>query len=273
MSIKAVDDKTVSMWLASALGAADSAARYIVERSKLRDEIVWESKSETDFVSSVDTGAEERIRSALMTAIPDIEFVGEELAPNGNPSNGLVAIVDPLDGTTNFLHGFPAYGVSICIAFNGVPMAAVVHDVARGGVYSAKAGGGAFFNDERIAVSRISEPSKSLIGTGIPFRDMSRADEYLAQLRALMPHISGVRRAGSAALDLCDVARGRFDAFWEQYLHPWDYAAGILLVREAGGIVSTPSGGELSLQGGPVVASNNVLHGWLLDMLNSASNS
>jgi myo-inositol-1(or 4)-monophosphatase len=182
----------------------------------------------------------------------------------------LVWIVDPLDGTTNFLHGFPNYGVSICIAVDGVPQAGVVHDVARGGVLHATAGDGAFVDSSRLLVSTTDTPARALIGTGIPFKDVSQADHYLRQLRRLMPIVSGVRRAGSAALDLSDVARGRFDAFWELFLNPWDLAAGVLLVREAGGRVTDLDGRDAKLTGGPIVASNGILHEWFLGMLTDA---
>lgn len=260
------------MWLQAAQSAARDAASYIKERATHRDSIRWESKSRTDFVSEVDRGAESRIRARLAELVPGINFTGEEMSPDGSIDSGLVAVIDPLDGTTNFLHGYPAYCVSICIALNGEPVVGVVHDVARGGVYSAVAGQGAFLDGERLSVSGITDPDRVLLGTGIPFHDTSRADEYLVQLRRLMPLISGVRRAGSAALDLCDVASGRFDGFWEQFLHPWDFAAGILLVREAGGTVTNPDGTAKKLLAGPVVASNSLLHKWLLHQLEPAAN-
>ena len=258
-------------WRDSAVDAAAVAAGYIAERARLRHEIVWEEKSATDFVSSVDVGAEERIRSVLAERIPGIRFVGEELGADGAVDDWLVAIVDPLDGTTNFLHGFPAYCVSIAIALDGVPVAACVHDVARGGVYHASKGGGAMRDGEPIRVSKIDRPARALIGTGIPFKDTTDADIYLAQLRAFMPLVSGMRRAGSAALDLVDVSCGRFDAFWELMLNPWDYAAGLLLILEAGGRATDLEGRALTLHAGPVAASNALLHDWFLETLSNAS--
>lgn len=258
-------------WRDSAVDAAAVAAEYIAERALLRHEIVWEEKSATDFVSSVDVGAEERIRSLLADRIPGIRFVGEELGADGAVDDGLVAIIDPLDGTTNFLHGYPAYCVSVAIAMDGVPVAACIHDVARGGVYHAHRGGGAFRDRGAIRVSRIDRPARALLGTGIPFKDTSVADAYLAQVRALMPLVSGMRRGGSAALDLVDVACGRFDAFWELMLNPWDYAAGLLLIQEAGGRVTDLDGRPLTLHAGPVAASNTALHDWFLETLSNAS--
>lgn len=254
-------------WLQTAASAAALATGFIAEESKKRHAIAWEEKSATDFVSHVDVGAEEIIRRTFEREAPDVRIVGEELSSGGAPDEGLVAIVDPLDGTTNFLHGFPNYSVSICVALDGVAQAGVVYDVSRGGLYNAVRGEGAFVDKERIHVSTISTPARALIGTGIPFKDMSVAEQYLGQMRRLMPQVSGLRRAGSAALDLCDVARGRFDAFWELYLNPWDHAAGALLVREAGGRVTDLEGTEASLRGGPILASNGVLHHFMLDTL------
>jgi len=255
-------------WRNAAVAAADAAARFIAHESISRHTLAWEEKSATDFVSRVDVGAEERIRDMLTARIPGIRMVGEELSADAHPEQGLVAIVDPLDGTTNFLHGFPNYGVSICIALDGVPQAAVVHDVARGGVLHATASDGAFLDSSRLQVSATTSPARALIGTGIPFKDVSQADRYLRQLRRLMPIVSGVRRAGSAALDLSDVARGRFDGFWELFLNPWDLAGGVLLVREAGGRVTDLDGRDARLTSGAIVASNGILHDWFLGMLN-----
>ena len=255
-------------WLQVTRAAAAVASEFITAASHEREHLVWEEKSATDFVSRVDLGAEERIRAHFAAHAPDVRIVGEELG-GGSTHEGLVAIVDPLDGTTNFLHGFPAYGVSICVALDGVPQAAVVHDVARGGVYHARRDGGAYVDDSPLRVSELSAPARALIGTGFPFKDVTRADEYLRMMRRLMPEVSGMRRAGSAALDLCDVARGRFDAFWELWLNPWDYAAGLLLVQEAGGVVTDLEGRDVSLGGGTIVASNGVLHEWFLERLNA----
>lgn len=260
-------------WREAILRAAAEAAAFITERAKGRHELVWREKGASDFVSDVDIGAEERIRASLQDAIRELRFVGEELGPSGDTSTGLVAIVDPLDGTTNFLHGFPAYAVSIGIALDGVPLAGVVHDVARGGVYSATAGGGAYLNDVPIRVSANDRPSRALIGTGFPFKSAEGTAQYLAQMETLIPQVAGLRRAGAAALDLCDVACGRFDGFWELSLAPWDIAAGILLIREAGGIVTDLAGAPAPLLHGPIVAGSAVLHEWFLQQLNVSDGS
>ena len=254
-------------WREAARSAASAAAEFIADRALTRHLLTWEEKSASDFVSVVDVGAEERIAAILLERIPQLRIVGEELGPAGDTGTGLVAIVDPLDGTTNFLHGYPSYGVSICIAVDGAPQVGVVHDVARGGVYHATAGGGAFLDDTPIHVSALLTPPRALIGTGFPFKTVDEADQYLTQLRRLMPLVAGMRRAGAAALDLCDVARGRLDAFWELRLAPWDMAAGVLLVREAGGRATRLDGTDAPLRHGPVIASNCVLHDWLLNQL------
>jgi myo-inositol-1(or 4)-monophosphatase len=253
-------------WRNVAAGAAALATGFIAEESKSRDSIVWEEKSATDFVSRVDFGAEEVIRRHFAQEAPDIRVVGEELG-GGGTEDGLVAIVDPLDGTTNFLHGFPHYAVSICVALDGVPQAAAIHDVVRGTLYHATLGGGAFADDRPIRVSPIAAPARALIGTGFPFKDQTDAALYLAQFSRLTPQVAGLRRAGAAALDLADVACGRFEAFWELMLAPWDLAAGILLVREAGGRATDLAGTDAPLCAGPVVASNGIMHDWLLAQL------
>ena len=265
------DNSPEHLWLAAAKDAAATAAAFIADRAATRHELVWEEKTAVDFVSEVDIGAEQRIRDILLARIPDLRIVGEELGPEGNTSDGLVAIVDPLDGTTNFLHGYPSYNVSICIARNGVPRAGVVHDVARGGVFWAVAGEGAYHNDARIHVSKIDRPTRALIGTGFPFKNVAQSEEYLAQFARMIPLVSGMRRAGAAALDLCDVACGRFEGFWELTLAPWDMAAGSLIIREAGGRVTTLDGVDAPLSHGPVVASNGVMHNWLLQVLTAGT--
>ena len=257
-------------WRNTAASAAALATGFIAEESRHLDGIVWESKSPTDFVSRVDLGAEQIIRDVFAREAPDIRIVGEEMSADGGTENGLVAIVDPLDGTTNFLHGYPNYGVSICIALDGVPQAAAIYDVGRGGLYSAIRGGGAEVDGTPIRVSTNTTPARALIGTGFPFKDVTSADLYVRQLRRLMPDVAGMRRAGAAALDLCDVARGRFDAFWELHLNPWDLAAGVLIIREAGGRVTDLEGNDARMIAGPIVASNGHMHDWFLDTLASA---
>jgi myo-inositol-1(or 4)-monophosphatase len=220
-------------------------------------------KSATDFVSDVDTGAERIIRDALLGAYPNARILGEELSPDATAGAPLAFIVDPLDGTTNFLHGYPEYAVSIAAAVHGALVAGVVIEVPTGNCYTATLGGGAHCGDAPISVSRIDDPSRALIGTGFPFKDVEPLAIYQRQFAAVARGTAGMRRAGSAALDLVSVACGHFDAFWELSLAPWDFAAGILLVREAGGIVTTVNGSEVPLAHSSILAGNPAMHGWL----------
>jgi myo-inositol-1(or 4)-monophosphatase len=251
--------------LARAQAAAARAARFIaqVERPAAG---TWSPKGVHDFVTDVDREAERLIRESLLNGGPSARIVGEELSPELT-SDGLVWVVDPLDGTTNFLHGYPAYAVSIAGAMNGVLEAGVVHDVPRDRVFRASRGSGAWCGDKRLRVSPIEAPGQALIGTGFPFKDMTRLEEYQRQFAAVAGRTAGIRRAGSAALDLADVAAGRFEGFWEQHLSAWDIAAGTLLVREAGGVVTDYQGHNLGIAHGPVVAGNPPIHRWLLETL------
>jgi myo-inositol-1(or 4)-monophosphatase len=224
----------------------------------------WVSKGHNDWVTEVDQGTERIIREVLLAGAPGSMVVGEELNP-GAVGDGLAWIVDPLDGTTNFLHGYPQYAVSIAAARDGVLEAAVVLDVPRECCYGAARGQGAWLGSTRLSVSAISDPARALLGTGYPFKHLDELERYLDQFRRILPATSGVRRAGSAALDLADVAAGRLDGFWELMLAPWDTAAGILLVREAGGIVTDLDGNDAGLEHTGIVAGNPALHRWLLD--------
>jgi myo-inositol-1(or 4)-monophosphatase len=246
--------------------AAVEAASYIrrVERPSNPD--AWSLKGTRDFVTHIDRTAEQIITEHLLGAEPGGRIIGEELNPKV-VTDGLVWIVDPLDGTTNFLHDFPSYAVSIAGAVDGVLEAGVVLDVTRNQCYTASRGGGAWTGSRRLAVSSIQDPGFALIGTGFPFKDESRLEEYLAQLGRVASAASGIRRPGSAALDLADVAAGRFDGFWEQHLSAWDGAAGCLLIREAGGKVTDFSGRDVGIEHTAVVAGNPVIHEWLLDIL------
>jgi myo-inositol-1(or 4)-monophosphatase len=231
----------------------------------------WVEKGRHDFVTDADRGAEALITEALTHDVPGSGVVGEELSPAAVPGGGdVVWIVDPLDGTTNFLHGYPHYAVSIGCVVDGALCAGVVHDVPRDIVYWGATGLGAWQGERRLAVSTETEPRRALVGTGFPFKRLDGLDRYLRQFAAVMAASSGIRRAGSAALDLVDVAAGRFDAFWELTLAPWDIAAGVVLIREAGGVVTTLEGSDDVLQRGSVVAGNPVMHQWLIEILRSA---
>jgi myo-inositol-1(or 4)-monophosphatase len=257
--------------------AADAAASFIRERSASLGSLEWRAKSASDFVSDVDTGAESIITRAL-SSLPDgwdqattSRILAEESSPDRSlGTSGIAYVVDPLDGTTNFLHGFPWYAVSIAALVDGALAAGVVHNVPSGDVFSAVARRGATRNGEPIHVSRIDEPARALLGTGLPFKYHEQIAPYLRALPEIMRSTAGIRRAGSASLDLCDVACGRFDAFWELSLAPWDMAAGMLIVREAGGLVTNLDGDDAQVGNGPIVAGNPALHAWLLRVLDSS---
>jgi myo-inositol-1(or 4)-monophosphatase len=251
--------------------AAMAAAAFIRARAHERSIIEWRSKSTTDFVTDVDTGAERIIRNSLCAAYPDALILGEELSPDSSTNADLAFIVDPLDGTTNFLHGYQEFAVSIAAAVRGELVAGVVIDVPAGDRYTATLGGGAFRNGAAIAVSTIDDPSRALIGTGFPFKQVEPLALYLHHFAAVAQKTAGMRRAGSAALDLVSVACGHFDAFWELSLAPWDFAAGVLLVREAGGVVTTVSGGDVPLTHSSLLAGNPDMHRWLARTLADAT--
>ncbi|HTJ22151.1 MAG TPA: inositol monophosphatase family protein [Gemmatimonadaceae bacterium] len=253
--------------LATCVAAAARAAEIIRQGAARRDTLTWETKSATDFVSDVDRDAERAIREIVAERHPDARVLGEELSPSESVSDGLVFVADPLDGTTNFLHGFPWYAVSIGAMAEGALVAGVVLNAANGELFTATAGGGARLNGQPIRVSSIAEPQRALIGTGFPFKDPKNIQDYLAMLPPLMRDIAGIRRPGSAALDLADVACGRFEAFWELTLSPWDIAAGLLLVREAGGIVTDRFGEPCRVARTSVVAGNPQMHAWLLNIV------
>jgi myo-inositol-1(or 4)-monophosphatase len=226
----------------------------------------WLSKGHNDWVTEVDRTAESLISRILEEGAPGSRVMGEEHSPDAG-TEGMVWIVDPLDGTTNFLHGYPQYAVSIALAVDGVLDAGVVLDVTRESLYGAVRGGGAWHGGMAIRVSGITDPARALLGTGYPFKKLDELDGYLEQFRRILPATSGVRRAGAAAIDLADVAAGRLDGFWELVLAPWDTAAGILLIREAGGVVTDTAGRPAGLTHGGVVAGNPAIHAWLLTQL------
>jgi myo-inositol-1(or 4)-monophosphatase len=225
-------------------------------------------KGARDFVTEVDRSAEQIIVDILLAGEPGSRVIGEELAPELE-TGGLVWIVDPLDGTTNFLHGFPSYAVSIGASVDGKLLAGVVLDVPRSLTYWAADGAGAWLGDQRLRVSSIADPEFALIGTGFPFRDTSNLEEYQRQFALVAKGTSGIRRPGAAALDLADVAAGRFDGFWEQRLSAWDVAAGTMLIREAGGLVTDLGGRDIGIEHTSVVAGNPSIHAWLIETLGS----
>jgi myo-inositol-1(or 4)-monophosphatase len=220
-----------------------------------------------DVVTRADIAAEQAIVAEILRHRPDDAILGEEgtagdapMDPAGRP----VWIIDPIDGTTNFAHGVPVYAISIACWVDGHPMAAVVHCPPSGERFTAESGHGAYLNGRRIRVSDITDPGMALLGTGFPYRDLSLMEPYLNLFRRFMRETQGVRRPGSASLDLCFVAAGRYDGFYEYALAPWDVAAGALIVREAGGVVSDWTAGGNWLHGRRIIAANPAIHEYLL---------
>jgi myo-inositol-1(or 4)-monophosphatase len=257
--------------LHACVAAAGRAAGIITAASGRLSSLHWEEKSGSDFVSEVDRGAEAAISDAIREIFPAAVIVGEELSPGDSLDADLAFVVDPLDGTTNFLHGYPEYAVSIAAMSAGELRAGVVLNVVSGETFTATAGGGATKDGKRIRVSDLTEPARALIGTGFPFKNHEHLPRYLPQFDSVMRRTAGIRRAGSAALDLSAVACGRFDGFWELDLAPWDVAAGVLLVREAGGIVTDLAGSEAKINFGGFVAGNPSIHRWLSATIGSAT--
>lgn len=264
--------RTPEVLAAIALEAARAGARVIEARASRRHELEWEVKSPADFVSTVDREAERALADVIATRLPEAWLLAEEMTPDTDISKGLAVVADPLDGTTNFLHGFPWYATSVAVLLDGAPAAGAIVNAATGETFVAAAGMGAWreaANGTRapLVVSPIAEPMRALIGTGFPFKHVDQLPRYQRQFAAVAGSTAGMRRAGAAALDLCDVAGGRFQGFWELELAPWDVAAGILIVREAGGRVTDFDGVDVPVRHGPIVASNTHLHEWLLATL------
>ncbi|TVZ39628.1 myo-inositol-1(or 4)-monophosphatase [Alteromonadaceae bacterium 2753L.S.0a.02] len=243
--------------LTVALKAARKAGEIIEQHFERLDLITIEEKGRNDYVSEVDKKSENEILYHLKKAYPDHAFIGEETGNSGAADSDYEWIIDPLDGTTNFIHGIPQFSVSIACKFKGQLEHAVVLDPIKREEFTASRGKGATLNDRRIRVSSRKSLDGALIGTGIPFNGfaLEHIDPYLAALREIASQTAGIRRPGSAALDLAYVAAGRFDGFWEMNLKPWDMAAGLLLVKEAGGLLSGFKGDSDYLNTGHVVCA------------------
>lgn len=224
-----------------AIKAARRAGSIINRASFDLDKLTIEQKGQNDFVSEVDRAAEQAIVQVLSEAYPQHSILAEESGASG-PASEYQWIIDPLDGTTNFLHGFPQYCVSIALAVKGVVQHGVIFDPVRNDLFTASRGGGAFLNDRRIRVSKTLHIKDALLGTGFPYKEFANFDRYLAVFKEMTQKSSGIRRPGAAALDLAYVACGRFDGFWENGLSPWDVAAGGLMILEAGGLISDHKG-------------------------------
>jgi myo-inositol-1(or 4)-monophosphatase len=237
-----------------AVKAARRAGNIINRATRNLDVLVVREKAANDFVSEVDREAEQAVIATLHEAYPGHAILAEESGASG--ASEYQWVIDPLDGTTNYLHGFPHYCVSIALEHRGVVTQAVIYDPARNDLYTASRGRGAFLNETRMRVSKRSQLKSGLIGTGFPFKELAHLDAYMAMLRDMTKGATTVRRAGSAALDLAFVAAGRLDGIWEIGLSRWDIAAGSLLIIEAGGLVGDLEGNEGYMETGHIVAGN-----------------
>jgi len=250
-----------------AVKAARRAGGVISRASNNVDILTVQHKSLNDLVSEVDRAAEEAIIDTLKSAYPDHAILAEESGASGDSDH--VWIIDPLDGTTNFLHGFPVYCVSIAMTLKGVLTHGVIYDPSRNDLFTATRGSGAFLNDRRLRVSKREKLIDGLLATGFPFRIQEHTDAYVGMMKEFMHKTAGIRRPGAAALDLANVAAGRMDGFWEIGLSPWDMAAGALMVQEAGGLVGDLQGNDGYLEKGMIVAANPKIFPQMLHVIAS----
>ncbi|MDR2207647.1 MAG: inositol monophosphatase [Azoarcus sp.] len=259
-----------------AVKAARRAASVINQAANQLELLDIETKAHNDFVTEVDRAAEAVIINVLREAFPEHGILAEESGSSGTGDGReaeYVWVIDPLDGTTNFIHGFPQYAVSIALTRKGVPEHAVIFDPVSNELFTASRGRGAYMNDRRIRVSRCQRLADALLGTGFPFRQFAHVDTYLGMFRELAQKSVGLRRAGAAALDLAYVASGRLDGFWEIGLSSWDMAAGALLIQEAGGFVADFDGEGDYLKSGNIVAGTPKVFTELLLIVRSCWNA
>ena len=253
----------LNVMVQAATKAGRSLARDFGEVQNLQVSL----KGPGDYVSQADRKAEEIIYNELLKARPGYSFLMEESGTVKGSDDQHRWIIDPLDGTTNFLHGIPIFAISIALERQGVLVAGLIYNPAMDELYTAERGGGAFLNDRRLRVSARTKLTDAVIGTGIPHLGRGDHGHYLVELRNVMGEVSGIRRMGAAALDLAYVAAGRLDGFWEDALHPWDMAAGMLIIREAGGFATDKAGGHDIFGTGGIVAGNEAIHTALLKTL------
>ncbi|HRF12756.1 MAG: Inositol-1-monophosphatase [Candidatus Accumulibacter phosphatis] len=251
--------------------AARRASKIINQASMDLEHLQITTKRQSDFVTEVDKKAEAAIIEVLREAYPEYGILAEESGQTAGIAAGSEYqwIIDPLDGTTNFIHGLPQYAVSIALAHRGQITQSVVYDTARNEMFTASRGSGAFLNERRIRVSKCLRLEDALIGTGFPYRIYDHIDAYLAIFKELARKTAGMRRPGAASLDLAYVACGRFDGFWEFGLSPWDMAGGALLISEAGGLISDLAGNENYLQTGNIIAGTPKVFAQLLQVIDS----
>ena len=250
-----------------AVKAARRAGSIIIRAAVDGTALEVRAKNANDFVTQVDRAAERAVIEIVRRAYPGHAILAEESGILEGAQAEYRWIIDPLDGTTNFIHRFPQYCVSLAVQHRGTIAHAAVYDPGKNELFTASRGRGAYLNERRIRVSHCRRLQEALVGTGFPFKELSRLEPYVAQLRTMITSTAGVRRAGAAALDLAYVAAGRLDAFWEMGLSAWDMAAGALLIREAGGLVGDFSGEQHYLETGDIVAATPKVFPQLLQAL------
>jgi myo-inositol-1(or 4)-monophosphatase len=251
--------------------AARKAGRSLARDFGEVAELQVSKKGAADYVSAADLKAEQTLMEELLKARPGYGFLGEERGMIEGTDKSHTWIVDPLDGTTNFLHAMPHFAINIALRREGAIVAGVTYNPATSDLFWTERGRGAFLNDRRLRVAARTRFEEAVFATGIPFMGHGQHARFLKELHQISQRVSGVRRFGAAALDLAWVAAGRFDGFWERDLKPWDMAAGILMVTEAGGRVTDADGGEDPLATGSICAANSDLHGLLLERLKAAA--
>ncbi len=250
-----------------AVRAARRAGDIIARAFDERDTLKVQQKSDRDYVTDIDQRAEAAIVREISRHYPEHGIVSEESGQRSNPRASVQWYIDPLDGTTNFIHGYPHFAVSIAAWKNGKPMLAVIHDPIRNETFEARNGNGAFLNRRRLRVSATSDMAHALMASGLPSYRREQLDTFQQRMDRCMRAIDGYRRGGAAALDLAYVAAGRLDVYWEAGLKPWDIAAGCLLVQEAGGMATALDGARLDLEAGDVLATNARLHDAAISLL------
>ncbi|WP_241087070.1 inositol-1-monophosphatase [Candidatus Vondammii sp. HM_W22] len=248
-----------------AVRAARNASNILLRYYERTNALSITAKGMNDFVSEVDRSAEQAIIHTLRESYPNHAIMAEE--SGAHDGSDFQWIIDPLDGTTNYLHGFPQFSVSIALKHKGVLEHGLVYDPLRDEMFTASRGDGALVNDRRLRVSNRKGLEGALLGTGFPYRDQSHLDTYLSMMKSLIKDTAGIRRPGSAALDLAYVAAGRLDGFWELGMKEWDFAAGALLIKEAGGTVSDITGGGRFFETGNIIAGGLKVHTAMVKMI------
>jgi myo-inositol-1(or 4)-monophosphatase len=262
-----VPSALINVMTAAARKAGRALKRDFGEVEKLQVSL----KGPANFVTAADKRAEDILRTELLKSRPGYGFLGEEGGIHEGTDKTHTWIVDPLDGTTNFLHGIPHFAISIALAREGTPIAGVIYNPANDEFFWAEKGKGAFFNDHRLRVAARKRLSDAVVACALPHLGRGDLAQFRREIGAVQEKVAGLRRFGAAALDLAYIAAGRFDAYWERNLSPWDFAAGVLMVRESGGFVTDLDDNERTMQPGDIIAGNETMHGEVMALVKSAS--